>query len=43
MGMKMRSYWAINYLFDFILYVLVCAIFVGLEVLLQARFFWQSR
>jgi hypothetical protein len=43
MGMKMSTYWALNYLFDFLVYCLVLAIFCIAELLLQVRLFTQTR
>eukprot|EP00012_Vannella_robusta_P004194 CAMPEP_0206184392 /NCGR_PEP_ID=MMETSP0166-20121206/1192_1 /ASSEMBLY_ACC=CAM_ASM_000260 /TAXON_ID=95228 /ORGANISM="Vannella robusta, Strain DIVA3 518/3/11/1/6" /LENGTH=783 /DNA_ID=CAMNT_0053599401 /DNA_START=169 /DNA_END=2517 /DNA_ORIENTATION=+ len=42
MGLKMSTYWGINYLFDYFVYSSVTALFVVVEICIQARIFTQT-
>ena|SRR3990167_1929596 len=43
MGMKMSTYWLINYLFDYLMYCVVVAVFVALQYIIRVRMFTQTR
>lgn len=43
MGMEMKYYWFVSYLFNFTIYAVICVVFVAAELLLEARFFTQTR
>ncbi|KAL0480734.1 hypothetical protein AKO1_007010 [Acrasis kona] len=42
MGMNGNIYWLVNYLFDFLLYVIVCLAFVVVQLMFRARLFMQT-
>lgn len=42
MGMKMSTYWMINYLFDYCVYLLVTILFITVEFIIQVRIFTQT-
>jgi hypothetical protein len=42
MGMRMSMYWAINYLFDYVMYLVVVLLFVAAELVAQVRLFTQT-
>jgi hypothetical protein len=43
MGMSMKTYWAINYFYNYCLYTVVVLIFVITELIFKVRFFTQTR
>lgn len=43
MGMEMKYYWLVSYLFNMMLYTVICVVFVAAELLLRVRFFTQTR